>query len=370
MRKPALILTLLLLMILGPSCAVEDSRDVWSGDELDNPISVVVYGDYAFVTNANFDQSAGGEGTIVSIDLRRLELENGAIADRISAPPFLGRMVVDAAGRTAYVADRKGDQILLLDVSDPGNLRWIDLDTSDSEPSGIPAGREPFDVALGQDENYLYATNLSSGDLSIIDLNARELARNMLLASGVVHLALQPDSNYLYITNKGFSAISVFDTGRNEFVTSFTIVSGGETLGHDTRDIAFSSDGRWAYICSRVPDALLVIDTEAIPNQPAEAVVEIVPLWDSPSGVVLSPEGDEIWVTNYGSEVVFVLDAQTMDVKARVDVGRGPYDVAVTAPDPDDPDAPGRYFALVTNFSAHSLSIVDSASKQQVGRIR
>ncbi|MDP8254598.1 MAG: YncE family protein [Candidatus Alcyoniella australis] len=361
----SLIAALLASMLL-VGCATEDELQQDTGDLLDNPLSVVVFGRYALVVSANFDQSHAGEGTIMSIDLERLEQGKGAILDRIAGPAYMGRAVVDSAGEIAYVADRAGDQILLLDVSNPSDLRWIDLDTSDDNPSGIAAGREPFDLVLGPDEVYLYATNVSSGDLSIIDLGRRELARNMLLASGVVNLGIQPGSDYLYVTNKGLSAIVIFDVARNEFVTSFTISSGERTIGYDTRGIAFSPDGRWAYICSRVPDALLVIDTEKIPNQPDEAIWRIIPMWDSPSGVAVSADGSEIWVTNFDSECLIVVDAQTLDVIARIDVGRGPYDVALTAPDAED----GRFYALVPNFYAHSLSIVDSVARKQVGRIR
>jgi len=368
--QAALWCALALLIVFAAACAEEPSGDRSEGGLLDNPIAVEVHGDYLFVTNGNFDLSGAGEGFLSVIEVESAVRNPGkdAVVARRAFDPYLADIAIDHETEIAYVANRYGNEVSLIDISRPLDLRLIDIDPDQEEVQGIDCGEEPYGVALGPTGVYLYATNLQSGDVSVIDLDRRMLARNIVLASGVVNIAMQPESNYAYVTNRRFNAVSVLDLERNTFLTSFSVGGRDASLGADTRGVGFLPDGSRAYIAVRDPASLMVVDTSRIPQFPDDAVIKYIQTEKDPTGVAVTPDGSEVWVTNYSSKSVAVVDTQFDLVIAVVDVGRGATDIAFTGPlEGDDAD---QYYVFVTDFESHSLAVIDGKAKELLGSVR
>lgn len=129
-------------------------------------------------------------------------------------------------------------------------------------------------------------------------------------------------------------------------------------------NLVLSPDGNTAYVTEPARDRLLVLDTQS------GAVLSEIATGPTPSGLALSPNGQQIWVVDTNvpglttQGTVTVVSTSTYSVLGTIDVGSGPIDVAFS------PDGSRAY---VTNNGAvqppGSVSIIDTASLQLVGEL-
>ena len=369
-RRLLFIISALTLLVLATAC--EDDRPglETEGDVLDSPIAVAYHDGYLYVTNANMDQSGAGEGFLLIVDARMAvsDADRGsAVVGKRTTEPFLADLTIDPDRELAYVASRNTNEILVFDLDDPTDPRLVDMDPDRSGSQGLRAGDEPYGAVLRPDGRYLYATNVSSGDVSVIDLEAGELARSILLSSGLVAIRMQPGSDYAWVTNRRVNSVSLIDTVENRFEVSFQPVAEGATLFNDSRGIDFAPDGSRAYVAIQDPPMVIVVDTDRLPERPDQAVREYVPMDSNPYGVAVSPDGGECWVTNFDSKRLLVIDTQFDNVIARVDLGSGPTDILIVQFEEDDPE---QYYVFVTHYFGHSMAIIDGVTRENLGSIR
>jgi YVTN family beta-propeller protein len=86
-----------------------------------------------------------------------------------------------------------------------------------------------------------------------------------------------------------------------------------------------------------------------------------IPVGISPHFVAVSPSGDRLYVTNFGSETVSVIDTNTlMVIRSPITFGSGPYGVAVT---------PNGARVYVSNYRSGTVSVIDTATNSAVTTI-
>jgi YVTN family beta-propeller protein len=120
------------------------------------------------------------------------------------------------------------------------------------------------------------------------------LAALVMAASGSASAA-----PFVYVSNIEGS-VSVIDSANNE-VTA-TIPGGGST------NIAFSPDGKFAYVGIYYGGAISVIDTET------NAVTNTISVGTAPWGIAFTPDGKTAYVTDEALNVVWVIDTSTKTV--------------------------------------------------------
>ena len=81
-------------------------------------------------------------------------------------------------------------------------------------------------------------------------------------------------------------------------------------------------------------------------------VTDIIPV-GSPSGMAVSPDGELLYVTNFTTDTVSVIDTATNAVVNTIAVGRSPASLAVS------PDGTHLY---VVNFEGNTVSVIDTAT--------
>ena len=147
-----------------------------------------------------------------------------------------------------------------------------------------------------------------------------------------------------YVANTNADQVSVIDAQNNTVVASISV-------GRRPSHIAFTPNGRFAYVTNNgnpsdhVPDSVSVIDTAT------SSVLTTITVGDGASGVATRPDGKLVYVTNYGSGTVSVIDARTNRVVKTIRVGSAPDSVAV---------APNGKFAYVSNLGADTISVIDT----------
>jgi len=359
-----ILLAVLLLLAVG-ACEEEPEYE-GEGGIFDNPVGIAVRWPYVYVTSANFDLSQDKVGRITVIDMRiALAYRDECVVNSIETTPYLGQMVITADGSLAYVAERRRNSILIYDMSDPTTPKIIDLDEDDSGDQGIRVSSQPFGLALTADESKLFAACIGSGDVSIIDLEQRKLAKTVPLSWGVNDVKIDPLGRYAYVTNKSQLSVVLLDVTDGSYVTSF---DAGYTLsitGYDNRGLAFTPDGSFMFVAARNPGSLLMVDTDKLPLYPDQAVLKLLPMDLGPTAVAVTPDGSEVWATNFDSNNVFVFEATTGTLLEVLRVGDGPYALAFV----ENPENPGQVYALTANFYDHNLTLMDARTKEVIWAI-
>jgi len=236
------------------------------------------------------------------------------------------------------------------------------------EESGTSAGGDPFGLAIvpptESAPGYLY-TGSFEGQLTAFALNddgSLGFSRQLETVTGLYELAFHPLSQQLYATSKFSNVLmqlDVVDTtepvqiekGNDLIITNGNI---GVDFG---RGMSFNKQGSQAYVAYRSPASLLVVDTAlTAAGVPRNQLLGAIPLSDGPAGVTVAPSGPDgrelVYVTLFDSNQVAVIDPTLMAVIDVIDVGDGPFDIAVVQTD-------DIFRAFVTLFEEGAVAVIE-----------
>lgn len=165
----------------------------------------------------------------------------------------------------------------------------------------------------------------------------------------------------LFVVNGGDNTISVIDTERNELVDTIRLKDASFPhhlyLNADTSQMVLAVPGvdlsmghsGGAHHPEGAMGAVLLLDAST------GATLRARSLAATNHNAIFSPDGQEVWTSQAtDSGAVLVLDATTLEVKQRVDVGQGPAEVTFSAD--------GRS-AFVANGGSGSVTVIDVDSK-------
>lgn len=198
------------------------------------------------------------------------------------------------------------------------------VSASDTEPPPAPAltgNRAPYRVALSPDGRRAYVTEWAEGTVAVIDADAGRVVERLRTGGREpTGLALSPDGQTLIVTNSGSASVALLEVGARG-------TSGGQ--------------------------APLAPDGGRAARRPV-----VIPLPGMPFDVAVSPDGAAAYVAVSQLDQVTVIDLRERQVAARIDVGRRPRALALTAD--------GR--TLVCANMAGSVSVIDAEARREVSR--
>lgn len=119
-------------------------------------------------------------------------------------------------------------------------------------------------------------------------------------------------------------------------------------------NLVVSPDGERLFVACEASDSLAVIDTTT------RNVIAEIPVGELPHGVCLSPDGARAYVSNRGSDTVSVIDTTLWTVVETITVGDEPHGLVT--------DAHGSTL-YVANAGSSDVSIVDLASGREIKRL-
>jgi DNA-binding beta-propeller fold protein YncE len=157
-------------------------------------------------------------------------------------------------------------------------------------------------------------------------------------------VAITPDGQFAFVTYQDSANVGVFNLQRalsSGFGSSAVV--GLIPVGPQPIGIAMAPDGKHAYVASGQDHAattgagvVSVIDVPAAEKHPGSAVVmKSIPAGCQTNRVVLSPNGQDLWVTAVGSNALLgfsaakLLSDSSHALIARVAVGQSPLGLAV-----------------------------------------
>lgn len=269
-------------------------------------------------------------------------------------------LVLSPDGRTLYTSNFISNDISVIDLRNPRAR----------ESRRIQVSRTPTQVALSPDGNTLWINHLLAEQpatdpnqttfVSQVDLDRGEVVHkhhspgNMLLNMG---LALAVEAGYVcsvhvrpnfnvtptqlhqgWVHNNALTLIPI-DAQREPVTVLLDNVSSGAANPHG---VVMSQDGKTLLVGHRGTHELSVIDMDKLialldqstPDVLAQASANLGFLWTSgdiirrvpcgglgPKGLAVCAQSGRIYVANYYSDTVTVLDPQTFDVAQTIDLG-------------------------------------------------
>ena len=190
------------------------------------------------------------------------------------------------------------------------------IDANTFQPvTTIPAkNHSTHDLAVTRDGRRLFATNLASGRVSVIDTQRQETIASIYTGERSHVVALTNDNAQVWVANIGENTISIVDT------VTFRIL-GTIPVGKGPTGLAFSHDGKYAFVSSQGEKSVGVIDIAT------HQVIKTIPVGANPHFLVVSRTG-YIWGVNTGGNDIYVLDPQSHEKVGTFVVGDKPQQIA------------------------------------------
>jgi YVTN family beta-propeller protein len=235
-------------------------------------------------------------------------------------------------------ADKSADGIGVFDLA---TRRLVSVFRGVSDPEQLavgPAGR-------------LYVASEDTGTAVIMDsANGRAIAQ-LPVGGEPEGVGISPDRRHVYMTSEEEHKVSVIDTAQNEVVAEVQV-------GRRPRDAAFSPDGSRAYVPGELDSSLTLVDAM---NHRVLKRVTIPGDNLLPMGVVVSPDGERVYVTTGRGRKVVALDARSLNPLGSTEVGARPWGLGIS------PDGRWLYTA---NGPSNDVSVVDARQMKVVATLK
>lgn len=335
----------------------------------DTPAGIAVTPDnrFAYVANNNNDGIPGGDTVSV------INLATNTVIQTISDPSFNEpyTVTINAAGTRAYVTNSNGTTVTIIDIATNEVIGTI---TGFDGPSGF---------AITPDGNTAYVNNygspppgVGSGNATtvrVVNLNTNTIVGPPITVGlAPASLAITPDGEFVYVINyvdgnPGTGTTSIIRTSDNTVVGTIPGFSGPFS-------IAITPNGCFAYITNFGSNNFSPVGTTvSVVNLKTNTVIATIQVGTQPSGIAITPNGCFAYVTNYntlylgpnftnltaGVGTVYVIDIATNKLLCPVIVtGSSPANIAIS---------PNGCFAYVTNYTSHTVSVINIFDRMWIG---
>src|SRR4030095_10625814 len=229
--------------------------------------------------------------------------------------------------------------------------------------SSTPSAAENARPAGGR----LFVTNEVSGDISVIDVAAREGLTTLPVGKQPRGIRVSPDGETLYVAlsgspiagpgvdesklpppdkrGDGIGVVSVAEHRRPRIVKA----------GSDPEQTAVSQDGSRLFVANEdVGEASVVAEDDG-------HVLASLKVGGEPEGVEMRPDGQGVYVTSQEDGQVAVIDTAALKVLKMMDVGPRPRSTAFL------PDSSRAY---VSSENGASLAVIDAMKHQVIDTIK
>lgn len=202
------------------------------------------------------------------------------------------------------------------------------------------AGNHPNDMAFGNDDSYAYVTNGDSDSVSIIDMSGRKIIAQVSVGIMPHGICISPGGEYVYVANMDSSTVSIIDTWSNSKVLCIRV-------GKCPTDVVPSIDGKYIFaVCSYLGnDRNGVVSVISTHNY---SVIKNIEVGMIPVQAGLSADGRCLFVTNMGSNDLYVIDLNRFEVSRVIGLGNMARGIAVGEDD----------FIFVSNSEDNNISMI------------
>lgn len=330
----------------------------------------------------------------------------------VSVGALIGLASLMGATTTARAQDHGGrSAFVFVENTNGGDVSVIDARTLEVVGT-IPVGMSPDDIVAAPSGDVLYLSRIvhradgrptGTGELVAIDPNARQVTWRVGFRGVPNHLAVSPDGRRVYVTVVSGNYVDVFDAAKHALIDSVDVGTGphdievsrdGKTVyvglirgtdvtvfdaatnrvlrkipfGSNVRPIALSHDENRLYVQLSHYYGFVVVDPRSgkilrrieMPMPKGAKAPDTLPVTTN-HGLRITADGKYLIANGSMTDLVGIYSLPGLRLVATVPVGRDPNWVTLT------PD--GRR-AFISNRGSDDVSVIDLASRKEVGRVR
>ena len=177
---------------------------------------------------------------------------------------------------------------------------------SGRELARISVGEQPIQVALNQDRNELFVTNLGSNYISVINTNTFQEETRIPTDNQPLDLTFSPDKSRLYASNSGSGTLTIIDINTRK-----------------TRSVALPNIQRGPFGIAAGNKRIYVTDIEAgvvVSLNIDGSLRKNIPVPPQPRSLILDYERDLLWVSSLNSNLLTLIGTQTEEVIAQIEL--------------------------------------------------
>lgn len=298
------------------------------GLSLAGAIATAQAADVAFVGNQ-------GDGTVSVIDTGGDKVTR-TLPDRNKIGTKVQAVVPDRTGKTVFVVDALGNDLIPVDVA------------SGSVGQAIPVGTAPEGATLSPDGKTIAVCIEDDNAVTLVDVAHRRVRQRIpLQGKNPEHCVFDSTGRWLMTSNENSDDLDVVDLRAGKSVALI------HAPGHP-RGIAWLPHQSIAYVAQEAAGNVDVVDVTQ------RTVLASIHTGLRPADAIASPDGTRVYVTNGGDGTVSVVDTAARRVLSSVPVGKRPWNMAITRD--------GRKL-YVPNGRSNSVSVIDTASLKVIAEI-
>lgn len=174
-------------------------------------------------------------------------------------------------------------------------------------------------VWVNADASKMYACNIGSDSISILERGANPLAWNQTVipvGKGPEGFDVTPDGRQIWAAHSRDGGISIIDIEQKKVIATMSL----ETKRSNR--LKFTPDGTLALVSDLDAGELFVIDVAA------RNLRKKIPLGRMVEGILIPPDGARAYVAVNGDNYIAVVDLKTLTVTGRIEPGKGPDGMA------------------------------------------
>jgi YVTN family beta-propeller protein len=219
--------------------------------------------------------------------------------------------------------------------------------------SCIGVGSGPDAIAYDPSNGFLYVANGNSNDLTVID-GSTNLVVTSSIATGTAPSSIVYDSEngYIYVANSGDGTLTVVSTASSVAVATINLDDWPAAL-------AFDSSNGYVYATEPSNDAVAVVDG-ALNTQVGDIWMNngccgghFYRIPNQPTGITYDPLNGELYVTDYGTGLVAILNTTTNSDTVDLEVGYLPLGITFD---------PNNGYLYVANEGSGDVSVINGSA--------
>ncbi len=211
---------------------------------------------------------------------------------------------VKAAGELFVVANEAG--------------RRIDLVRAGRRAGSVPLKAEPHDLAVAPGGDRAWVTLNGTDELAVVDLRARTVVRYVATRQRPHDILFAPDGR-LWVTDWN---------GPVHVLNRHGKLLGRVALGEESHHLAFTPNGRQAWITDHAANRVFVVDARRL------NLLAALPVSGGPHHVAITSDGALAAVADHDNGTLVIYDVRRRSRSGTIDVGAGPHGVWAVATKP------------------------------------
>ena len=198
------------------------------------------------------------------------------------------------------------------------------------------------------------------------ELKADTLPVNKIVATvnvgfaGTAGLVVTPDNDILYNGDVGSSSVTPINVSNPQNPIIGNAIATGS--GGGIANLAITPDGNTLYGVESINPSYLEGSVAVFTNASSAnaAYLETIQgLGEEPGGIAVNPGGTQVYITNFGSASISVIDtANNTLVPYQLQAGNGPEGLAFT---------PNGKYVYIANFLDNTVVVIDTVTQLLVG---